>query len=121
MSLVDGADLTGSTEGARITVTGDPWLPSGQRNYFQNFKTSAFQRTAPRDFGNAGVGILRNPGTDNWDITVSKRVLPGSEARFIQFRTELFNAWNHTQFFRVLLDRAFGPDGQSVRPELRRV
>jgi hypothetical protein len=116
MSLVDGADLTGSTEGARVTVTGDPRLAKSERNFYQNFKTSVFQRTPARQFGNAGVGILRNPGTNNWDIAVSKRVPLGSEARYIQFRTEMFNAWNHTQFSGYFATARFDLAGNQTDP-----
>jgi len=35
---------------------------------------------------------------NNWDITANKRFPLFSEERFIQFRTELFNAWNHVRF-----------------------
>jgi len=34
----------------------------------------------------------------NWDMAASKRFPLFSESRWIQFRAELFNAWNHTQF-----------------------
>ena len=49
-------------------------LPESERNFFRNFRTEAFQRPGLRDFGNAGVGILRGPGTNNWDINVNKRI-----------------------------------------------
>jgi 3D (Asp-Asp-Asp) domain-containing protein len=49
-------------------------------------------------FGNAGVNIMRQPGVHNWDISITKKIPLGSEERWLQFRTEMFNAWNHTQF-----------------------
>ncbi len=97
MALSDGADLTGSTEGARITVVGDPYLAKGDRTFSRQFNTAAFARTPKYSFGNAGVYILRRPGTSNWDVSISKRV-PFGEDRYVQFRTELYNAWNHTEF-----------------------
>jgi len=97
MALSDNADLTGSSEGARITVVGDPYLPEGQRTFSKNYNTAAFARTPRLSFGNAGVNILRGPGINNWDLSLSKRVLFG-EDKYVQFRTELFNAFNHTQF-----------------------
>jgi hypothetical protein len=40
---------------------------------------------------------VRNPGTNNWDFLIEKRVeLPGSAA--LDLRTEIFNAFNHVQF-----------------------
>jgi hypothetical protein len=115
-SLVDAADLTGSYENARITVVGDAKLPDDQRTFFRNFNTEAFARTAPRDFGNAGVNILRGPGINNWDINITKRVPLFSESRYIQFRTELFNAWNHTQFSSLFTTARFDAQGRQVDP-----
>ena len=113
-STVDGQDITGSAEGARINVTGNGNLPKGDRGFYQNFNTSAFARPALRDFGNAGVNILRGPGTNNWDFNLSKRVPLFSEARFVQFRTELFNAWNHTQFSGLFTTARFDATGKQV-------
>ena len=115
-STVDGEDITGSGEGATITVVGDPNLDKSQRTYFRNFATEMFRRTPSRNFGNAGVGILRGPGTNNWDISVSKRVPLYSEARFIQFRTEMFNAWNHTQFSGLYTTARFDLAGNQTDP-----
>jgi hypothetical protein len=115
-STVDGEDITGSAEGARITVIGDPRLDKGERTYYRNFNTDVFRRTPSRNFGNAGLGILRGPGTNNWDISISKRVPLFSEARFIQFRTEMFNAWNHTQFSGLYTTARFDATGKQVDP-----
>ncbi|MCZ2155347.1 MAG: hypothetical protein LC114_15825, partial [Bryobacterales bacterium] len=73
-STSDGANITGSQEGARITVVGDPHLSGSERNFYRNFKTEAFARTPVRSFGNAGVNILRNPSWSNWDMSFSKRI-----------------------------------------------
>ena len=115
-STVDSVDLTGSAEGSRITVIGDARLPKDQRTFFRNFNTSAFARTAPRDFGNAGVDVLYGPGINNWDISITKRVPIFSEARYFQFRTELFNAWNHTQFANLFTSARFDAQGRQVDP-----
>jgi len=50
-----------------------------------------------KDYGNTGVGIISGPGQFNWDIAVLKRIQI-LEDHSIQFRTEFFNAFNHTQF-----------------------
>src|SRR4029453_7959926 len=97
-STVDGQDITGSSEGARITVAGDPNLPESERDFFRNFRTEAFRRTPLGEFGNAGVGILRGPGTNKRDIPLKKGLPVFGGGRYIQFPTELFNARNHTQF-----------------------
>ncbi len=52
------------------------------------------------DFGNSGVGIVAGPGQRNFDVAVIKRTpltLLG-DAGNIEFRTELFNAFNTPQF-----------------------
>ena len=98
-STVDGADITGSSEGARIMVLSDPYLPPSERTFARNFKTEAFGRPPSRSFGNGGIRYLRGPGINNWDVTISKTVpLGSSEQRYFQFRTEFYNAFNHTQF-----------------------
>jgi hypothetical protein len=113
-STTDGADTTGSSEGARITLVGDPFIPKSERTFERNFRQEAFVRTPQRDFGNAGVGILRGPGINNWDVTIGKRVPLASEDRYVQFRTELFNAWNHTQFSGLYTNARFDTTGRQV-------
>jgi hypothetical protein len=115
-STTDGQDITGSTEGARISVVGDPHLPKTERTFYRNFNTSAFVRTPQGSFGNAGVGILRGPGVNNWDLAVTKRVPLFSEGRYVQFRTELFNAFNHTQFSSIFSGARFDAAGNQVDP-----
>jgi len=113
-STSDGQDITGSQEGARITLIGDPNLPKSQRTFFKNFNTEAFARTPQRSFGNAGVGILRNRAWNNWDISVSKRIPWKGEQRYFQLRGELYNAWNHTQFNGYDTGARFNPAGQQI-------
>lgn len=113
-STTDSTDLTGSSEGARINVIGDPTLPKGERTFARNFKTEMFARPAVRDFGNAGIGVLRGPGINNWDISVSKRFPLGAESRYIQFRSEFYNAFNHTQFSSIDSTARFDPTGKQV-------
>jgi hypothetical protein len=117
-STVDGQDITGSTEGARINVIGDPKLPKSERTFFRNFNTAAFARPAQREFGNAGVGILRNPGINNWDISISKRIPLFSEERYFQLRGEFFNAWNHTQFSGYDSTSRFDAAGRQINANL---
>jgi len=115
-STTDGQDITGSTEGARITVVGNPRLSKSEKTFFRTFNTDVFRRTPSRDFGFNGQNYLYGPGANNWDFAISKRVPLGSEQRFIQFRTELFNAWNHTQFSGQ--DATFRFDPQGVNQSL---
>jgi hypothetical protein len=115
-STTTGIDMTGSAEGARINVVGTPRLSKGDRTFYQNFNTTAFALPAVGTFGNAGVGILRGPGINNWDVSVSKRFQLFSEARYIQIRSEFFNTWNHTQFSGLDTGAQFNPAGQQLNP-----
>lgn len=99
--LVASEEWTGSAEGARVNVAGDPILSKSERTFERWFNTAAFAMPARRTFGNAGVNVLRHPGVHNWDVSVTKKIPLGREDRWLQFRTEMFNAWNHTQFSSV--------------------
>jgi hypothetical protein len=109
----DTIDLTGSNEGARITVLGNPYLPKGERTFERNFKTEMFARTAKGDFGNSGLGLVRGPGMNNFDLSITKR-FPVTERRYFQFRSEFYNAFNHTQFSGIDTGARFDPTGKQI-------
>lgn len=89
-SLMDWIDVTGTpSEGGRPVVL-DPNAPPVQR----------FGRPARGDFGNAGQGVLRNPGMNNWDASLY-RTLKVAEKTSLQLRFETYNLPNHTQFSGV--------------------
>jgi hypothetical protein len=96
----------GSDRVSRPNLVGNPELPGSQRTVERWFNTDAFAvpSPAPQAFGNAGVGIMRGPGAANFDFSIAKK-FSINENRYFQFRTELFNAFNHP---------AFGP------PDIRR-
>jgi hypothetical protein len=48
-------------------------------------------------FGNIGRNSSRAPGINNFDLSFLKRS-PLGEERWLEFRAELFNAFNHTQY-----------------------
>ncbi|MEX2261159.1 MAG: carboxypeptidase-like regulatory domain-containing protein [Bryobacteraceae bacterium] len=91
-------DITGSpTDGARIVVTGNPVLPKSERTFQRFFRSDVFQLPAVGTIGNAAPTLIRGPGINNWDLAVYKNFLVREPAR-LQFRWELYNAFNHTQF-----------------------
>ena len=47
--------------------------------------------------GNAGRNILVSPGINNFDLQVYKDTR-FKESQEVEFRWEMFNAWNHAQF-----------------------
>ena len=89
----------GGERRARPNLVGDPELPESQRTIDRWFNTDAFAvfSPAPQAFGNAGVGIMRGPGLANFDFTLSKN-FQINQRRYVQFRTEFFNAFNHANF-----------------------
>ncbi|HWR54362.1 MAG TPA: hypothetical protein VN428_24860, partial [Bryobacteraceae bacterium] len=110
-------DITGSTEGARITIVGDPRLSKSEKQFSRNFVQEAFALTAVRSFGNAGVNILDGPGINTWDLSLTKRIPIGlGEGRNLQFRSEFYNAFNHTQFSGLDSTARFDQTGAQVNP-----
>ena len=90
----------GGERRARPNLLGDPVLPESQRTLLKWFNTDAFQPAftpSPRAFGTAGVGIMRAPGSINFDFTLAKN-FHLTERNYFQFRTELFNAFNRANF-----------------------
>jgi hypothetical protein len=78
------------------------------------FDVNAFQLQAPGTFGNSGRNNVRGPGSNNFDLSLFKsftlphiKGLGGTESPRLQFRTEFFNAFNHTQFGSI--DTTFVP------------
>lgn len=49
-------------------------------------------------FGTLGRNTIRGPGINNWDISFNKKTKI-TEATSVEFRAEMFNAFNHVQFF----------------------
>ncbi len=111
---VDGADITGGGDGARIIVTGKAQLPRGERTFDRFFGTTVFRRPAKGDFGNAPKDVFRNPGINNWDISMFKNFPVKSERRYFQLRWEMYNAFNHTQFSDVDSTARFDATGLQV-------
>jgi len=79
----------------------------GSQTFFQYFDTSCFVNPPDAngdgiaDFrGNAGRNIVRLPGINNWDISAFKKFKIG-EAKSLDFRWEMFNAFNHSQWSSV--------------------
>ena len=111
-TTTNGADITGSTDGARIDVISNPYdsIPAGHY-----FNPAAFALPAKGTFGNAGPNILYGPGINNWDLSLTKRFLLG-ESRVLSLRGEAFNVWNHTQFSGVYATANFQPTGAQIDP-----
>jgi hypothetical protein len=107
-------DISGTpSQGARIQVNGNPVLPKSQRAFTQFFNTGVFSIPAVGTFGNAGRYLLRGPGLNNWNMGVMK-AFRLHERLAGQFRWEMYNAFNHTQFTGVNSSASFNAQGQQV-------
>lgn len=62
------------------------------------FSAEQFSRTALGNIGSANPRFFHGPGLNNWDLALQK-VTRITEKTSIEFRAELFNAFNHAQFF----------------------
>ena len=85
----------------RPNVIGNP--NSGPHTAAQWFNVNAFQRITQdpnspvQQFGNEGRNVVQGPGYVNWDFSAFKNIRV-TESKEVQFRGELFNVLNHTNF-----------------------
>ena len=77
------------------------------------FNTAAFVAPPFGFLGNAGQGIIRGPGLINFDMGLYKdfRI---TERQSVQFRSEFFNIFNHTNFNGVSTALGAGNFGQLI-------
>jgi hypothetical protein len=108
LTWTKATDTTGSTHAARLVVTGNPVLPKDQRTFDRFFRTEVFQTPESGTVGNAARTVFRGPGINNWEIAFFKN-FPVRESMRFQFRCELYNAFNHTQFSAVDSRARFDP------------
>ncbi|MFN0165723.1 MAG: carboxypeptidase regulatory-like domain-containing protein [Bryobacteraceae bacterium] len=83
--------------GARPDALRNPNLARGERTIDRWFDTEAIANATPGRFGNSGKGIIQGSGVNSWDINFAKNFLI-TERHRLQFRAEMFNAFNHAQF-----------------------
>jgi hypothetical protein len=96
--------LAGGITASRPDQIRDP--NKGPKTVDQWFDTGAF--IIPPDAGRLGYsarGQVRSPGIHNWDVAIHKN-FPGipwftQEKASLQFRAEMFNVWNHTNFYEI--------------------
>ena len=70
--------------------------------------------------GNLGVGAIRGPGLWNMDASIGKEFLLKEKWKF-QFRTDLFNAFNHTNFSNPTTNITSGTFGRILSTRGARV
>ncbi|HEY7351746.1 MAG TPA: hypothetical protein VH596_03160, partial [Terriglobales bacterium] len=111
----------------RPNVVGNP--NSGPRTAAEWFNVSAFQALQPdpqgrvQVFGNEGRNALLGPGYANWDFSAFKNIHL-TESKQLQFRGEIFNILNHTNFRLPVSDiesPTFGQIQSDVSPRVIQV
>lgn len=95
--------------GDRLLLNGNPNLSHGDRTFTNFFNTAAFSVPPNNVRGNAGPGIIRGPGQNNWDISLGK-TFSFAERWRSEFRADFFNAFNHTQWNAVSVVYPFDPN-----------
>jgi hypothetical protein len=115
-------DVTGSTDGARVLMVGNPVLPRDQRSIDEAFNVNsvtavpwqACEVPNPSSicWGNAPKDVFRGPGINNWDASLFKnfRILRENHLQG-QFRVEAYNVFNHTNFSGVNTTAQFDKNG----------
>ena len=122
-----GVDTTNTTVGSLPDEIGNPVLPSGQRSAAKWFNTSAF--VAPPSFaqcggcgrfGNSARTVFHNPGLETVDFVATK-VFRIKESLHLDFRTEVFNSFNHVNLGsadNTLTSPGFGTIGSARAPRV---
>ena len=122
LSTTDSFDFSGGGETCGIVQTGNATLARDQRTVNQWFNTAAFQRPIGRgDIGNnCNNAKFILPGFNNHDVSLFKS-FHITEKKVLQFRWELYNALNHTQFNAVNTSAQFNPAGQQTNTQFGKV
>jgi hypothetical protein len=100
-SVTSGTDRALSGLGSSFAdLVGDPFLDDDRpraEKIERYFNTAAFAPAALGTFGTSPRNVMRGPGAVNFDLGLMK-VFPITEAVRLQFRSELFNAFNTPNF-----------------------
>jgi Carboxypeptidase regulatory-like domain len=92
-----GVDFYGSTDEPNFTpgpILGD----TNPRDGKPYFNTSLFSQEPLGGQGTSSRRFFHGPGLNNWDFALLKDVKL-TESKSLEFRAELFNAFNHAQFY----------------------
>jgi hypothetical protein len=99
ISRVVNGNTNGGRRGIRVDQVGDPFgnLPANVPGGVYWFDPAAFAPPPDGEYGDTGRALFRLPGVKQWDVTLSKNWFPVEGFR-VQFRVDLINAFNTTQF-----------------------
>jgi len=114
---VTATDLIGTPSiSPRIVVTGDPNQAASGYGPLQAFNPTVFAPPALGSLGGLSKSLLRGPGIANWDVGVVKGFSIRDRLKF-QFRSEFYNAFNHTQFSAFNATARFDAKGSQVNQQ----
>jgi len=108
-----------SAQGRLLVADGDvpglscPTKTKSERTFSRNFRTDVFRVPAKGAIGASATTLVRGPGINNCDLAIFKD-LPVREPMRFQFRWEMYNAFNHTQFSGLDTSARFDPQGNQV-------
>ncbi|MGJ5814223.1 TonB-dependent receptor domain-containing protein [Paludibaculum fermentans] len=114
-TVVTGRDFSMTGAGFdRPNLTGDPYLPSRSQGATlqEYYAKSAFSFNSEGTFGNFGRNVLTGPRAVTVDLGIIKNIAITEQHR-LQFRAELFNLFNHTNFGQ--------PNGNLSSPAFMRI
>ena len=110
-SQTNATNITGSPSvTAKINVTGNPYQLGSEYGPLQAFNPTVFALPAVGTLGNPAKNLIRGPGIENFNISLVKGI-PIWERVHMQFRLEMFNAFNHTQFSAMNTSATFNAAG----------
>ncbi len=112
-SLVSSpANVSGSPSETTRVIVANPSAPPVDR--FGPPTIGTAQPPEPT-FGNVGKNVLRQPGTENFDMSLYKQIKV-TERFSGQLRFETYNTFNHTQFSGVDTSAKFDVKGAQINP-----
>jgi hypothetical protein len=95
-----GTGLSGASSLAQPNRLCNPNQGANIHSKLQWFNTACFVDPAYGVWGNSTLGAVTEPGINNWNIAMAKRVPLNflGEGHAAEFRADLLNAFNHTQW-----------------------
>ncbi|MGD1096194.1 MAG: carboxypeptidase-like regulatory domain-containing protein [Bryobacteraceae bacterium] len=100
INLLAGTNVSGTGENQdRVDIVGNPFanIPTATAPAVQYFNPAAFAKPAAGTFGDIGRDAYYGPGIGTVDFSVFKRT-PITERISTEFRVEIFNLFNRTNY-----------------------
>jgi hypothetical protein len=116
-SQTTATNITGTPSvSARIDVTGNPNQLGSGYGPLQAINPTVFAPPAVGTLGDPSKVLIRGPGINNFDLSLAKGI-PIRERVHMQFRVEMYNAFNHTQFSTLNATAQFNATGAQTNAQ----